>query len=290
MSRIIRKILLLSLALVLALAFVGCAEEEETLTAEQIDQIVIDAANALAEAETYAFDMDASETIDVIGGTEPGTMSLAADATGLIDNANKEMQLGMNMTMNVPEEDQQQMSMQIYIVDEWVYVRMSIPEVGEEWMKMELTPEMWGLWEQVDQQVELLETATEVKFVGSEVVNGIQCYVFDIMPDMEQLAEYLAQQQAMLGMGLAEMENLEELLDKTSLSIEEWIAKDSSLLMKAQANMRVEVTPDDVGATPEDFDKMTMDLSMDMTVYDYNQPVSIELPPEALEAPEIPLT
>jgi hypothetical protein len=289
MPTMIRKILLLSLALVLALALLGCAEKEETLTPEQIDQIVIDAANALAEAETYAFDMDASETIDVIGGTEPGTMSLAADATGVIDNANKEMQLGMNMTMNVPEEDQQQMGMEIYIVDEWVYVRMSIPEVGEEWMKMELTPEMWGLWEQVDQQVELLETATEVKFVGSEVVNGIQCYVFDIMPDMEQLAEYLAQQQVMLGMGLAEMENLEELLDKTSLSIEEWIAKDSSLLMKAQANMRVEVTPDDVGATPEDFDKMTMDLSMDMTVYDYNQPVSIELPPEALEAPAIPV-
>jgi hypothetical protein len=289
MPTMIRKILLLSLALVLALALLGCAEKEETLTPEQIDQIVIDAANALAEAKTYAFDMDASETIDVIGGTEPGTMSLAADATGVIDNANKEMQLGMNMTMNVPEEDQQQMGMEIYIVDEWVYVRMSIPEVGEEWMKMELTPEMWGLWEQVDQQVELLETATEVKFVGSEVVNGIQCYVFDIMPDMEQLAEYLAQQQVMLGMGLAEMENLEELLDKTSLSIEEWIAKDSSLLMKAQANMRVEVTPDDVGATPEDFDKMTMDLSMDMTVYDYNQPVSIELPPEALEAPAIPV-
>jgi len=289
MPTMIRKILLLSLALVLALALLGCGEKEETLTPVQIDQIVIDAANALAEAETYAFDMDASETIDVIGGTEPGTMSLAADATGVIDNANKEMQLGMNMTMNVPEEDQQQMGMEIYIVDEWVYVRMSIPEVGEEWMKMELTPEMWGLWEQVDQQVELLETATEVKFVGSEVVNGIQCYVFDIMPDMEQLAEYLAQQQVMLGMGLAEMENLEELLDKTSLSIEEWIAKDSSLLMKAQANMRVEVTPDDVGATPEDFDKMTMDLSMDMTVYDYNQPVSIELPPEALEAPAIPV-
>jgi len=289
MPTMIRKILLLSLALVLALALLGCGEKEETLTPVQIDQIVIDAANALAEAETYAFDMDASETIDVIGGTEPGTMSLAADATGVIDNANKEMQLGMNMTMNVPEEDQQQMGMEIYIVDEWVYVRMSIPEVGEEWMKMELTPEMWGLWEQVDQQVELLETATEVKFVGSEAVNGIQCYVFDIMPDMEQLAEYLAQQQVMLGMGLTEMENLEELLDKTSLSIEEWIAKDSSLLMKAQANMRVEVTPDDVGATPEDFDKMTMDLSMDMTVYDYNQPVSIELPPEALEAPAIPV-
>lgn len=289
MLRIMRKVLLLSLALVLSLAFVGCAEKEETLTPEQIDQIVIDAANALAEAETYAFDMDASVTIDVIGGTEPGTMSLAADATGVIDSANKEMQLGMNMTMNVPEEDQQQMGMEIYIVDEWVYVKMSIPEVGEEWMKMELTPEMWGLWEQVDQQVELLETATEVKFVGSEVVNGIQCYVFDIMPDMEQLAEYLAQQQGMLGMGLAEMENLEELLDKTSLLIEEWIAEDSSLLTKAQANMRVEVTPDDVGAAAEAFHKMTMDLSMDMTVYDYNQPVSIELPPEALEAPEIPV-
>jgi len=34
---------------------------------------------------------------------------------------------------------------------------------------------------------------------------------------------------------------------------------------------------------------MTMDIVIDLLVYDYNQPVSIELPPEAEEAIEVPM-
>lgn len=287
MSTMVRRILLLSLALVLCFAFVGCAEKEETLTSEQINQIITEAVNGLAEAESYGFDMDVSMTMDVIGGTEPGTMSMDADATGVIDSVNKEMQMVMGMTMNVPGQDEQEMHMDMYIVGEWVYVKMSIPEMGDQWMKMKLTPEMWETQKQVEQQMELLKTATEVKFVGSEVVDGIDCYVFDIIPDLEKLAEYLSQQQGMQGLDLEDIENLEELFENMSISIKEWIAEDSSLLTKATAHMLMEVTPEDVGASPKDFDRMTMDLSTDMTVYDYNQPVSIELPPEALEAPEI---
>ena len=286
MSTMIRKILLLSLAFVLALACVGCAEKGETLTSEQIDQIVVDAVNAVAEAQTYKFDMDMFMTMAVVGGTDPGTMTVGANATGVIDNVNQEMQMIMDMTMNVPGEDEQQMGMEMYIVDEWVYMEMSIPEIGEQWMKMELTPAMWQTQQQIEQTMELLQTATEVKFLGSEAVDGVQCYVFDIIPDMEKLAEYLAQQQSMLGVGL-DIESLAELFANMSVSIREWVAQDSLFLTKSTADLLIEVTPADVGAAPEDFDRMTMDLSTVMTVYGYNQPVSVELPPEALEAPEI---
>lgn len=289
MLTMIRKILLLSLALLLCFAFVGCAEKEETLSSEQIDQIITEAVDALAEAETYKFDTDMSITMDVIGGTEPGRMSMGADGTGAIDSVNREMQMAMNMTMNVPGQSEQEMGMEIYIVGEWVYVKMSVPLMGEQWMKTKLTPEMWEMQKQVDQQIELLKTATEVKLVGSELVDGTDCYVFDIIPDVEKLAEFLAQQQGMQGMDLEDIENLEELFEKTSMSIREWIAKDSSLLMRAQAHMLMEVTPEDVELTLEDFDRMTMDFSIDMTIRDYNQPITIELPPEALQAPEIPV-
>ncbi len=289
MLSMIRKILLLSLALLLCFAFVGCAEKEETLSSEQIDQIITGAVDALAEAETYKFDTDMSITMDVIGGTEPGRMSMGADGTGAIDSVNREMQMAMNMTMNVPGQSEQEMGMEIYIVGEWVYVKMSVPLMGEQWMKTKLTPEMWEMQKQVDQQIELLKTATEVNLVGSELVDGTDCYVFDIMPDVEKLAEFLAQQQGMQGMDLEDIENLEELFEKTSMSIREWIAKDSSLLMRAQAHMLMEVTPEDVELTLEDFDRMTMDFSIDMTIRDYNQPITIELPPEALQAPEIPV-
>jgi len=270
MSTMIRKVLLLSLALVLAFALLGCAEEEETLTSAQIDQVMTGAMNALAEAETYEFDMAASMTMEVFGGTEPGTMSLSADGTGVIDRVNREMQMTMDMTMSASEEGEQEMSMETYIYDEWVYMKMSIPEVGEQWMKTKL--------------------ATEVKFLGSEAVDGVNCYVFDIIPDVGKLIEYLSQQQGMQGVDLEDIENLEELFENMSISTKAWIAEDSLFLTKSTAHMLMDVTPDDVGASSEDFDRATMDLSTVMTVYSYNQPVSIELPAEALEAPETPMT
>jgi len=281
----IRKILLLSLALVLCFAFVGCAQKGEVLTPEQIDQIVTEAVSAAVEANTYQFDMDMSVTMEVIGGTEPGTMTMDAVGTGAIDNVHKEMQMLMTMTMNIPEQGEQEMGMETYIVGEWMYMEMSVPEMDEQWMKMELPEGMWETQNQLEQQMELLETAAEVKFVDSEIVDDVDCYIFEITPDMEKLADYLSQQLGMEGINLGEL-NLAELFKE--MSVKEWIAKDSYLLTKTEVHMLMELTPEDVGATSEDFERMTMDLSMGMTVHDYNQPVSIELPPEAQDAIEMP--
>jgi hypothetical protein len=49
----------------------------------------------------------------------------------------------------------------------------------------------------------------------------------------------------------------------------------------------MEITPEDVGATAEDFEKITMDMNIEETIHDYNQPVSVMLPPEALNATEM---
>jgi len=46
----------------------------------------------------------------------------------------------------------------------------------------------------------------------------------------------------------------------------------------------MEIRPGDVGATEADFQKITMDRNTEAKFYDYNEPVSIELPAEALEA------
>jgi hypothetical protein len=48
------------------------------------------------------------------------------------------------------------------------------------------------------------------------------------------------------------------------------------------------MSPADVGATEADFEKMTMDMNIGQRLYDYNQPVSIILPPAALDAEEMP--
>ena len=282
MSSAIKTILALSLALILSFTLVGCGEGE--FTQEEVDRIVTSVATA--QYDTVKLDMDMPMTIEVVGGSEPGKVTVVADGSGAMDMVNKEMQMTMNMTMDIPEVGEQDMATEIYIVGGWMYTGVVIPEIGEQWVKMELSEEMWQQQSQIEQQIELLKTAVEVDYLGSEAVSGTDCYVFEIVPSIEALGELLSQQSSgMGGMDFGQL-NLADLIEE--MSVKEWIAKDSYLVMKTEVGMRMEVRPEDVDATEADFEKMTMDINMGMRFYDYNQPVSITLPPEALDAQEMP--
>ena len=285
MSTVMKKILMVLVALTLPFALIGCAGKEE-LTQKEIDQIVDKAAIATAEANTYKFDMYMPMTIEVIGGPQPGEMTMAVDATGAIDNVNKEMQMIMDMmTIDVPGHTEQEMAMEIYIVGEWMYVKMDIPVVGEQWVKVRLTEEIWEEQNQVEQQIEFLKTVTQVSFLHSKNVGSTECYVMEIVPSMEALGKLLSQTPGTEDIDWGELD-LAALFKE--MSIKEWIAKDSYLLMKSQVYMLIEMSPEDVGASEEDFEKMTMDMNIEMRLYGYNEAVSIELPEEAATAQEIP--
>jgi len=50
--------------------------------------------------------------------------------------------------------------------------------------------------------------------------------------------------------------------------------------------MVMELTPEAMGF-PEEEGEMTMNITMTLLAYDYNKPISIELPPEAEEALDV---
>ena len=69
--------------------------------------------------------------------------------------------------------------------------------------------------------------------------------------------------------------------------MKEWIAKDTYLLVKAEIEIAMEVDPEAMGIPGGD-GEIAMDMTISMLVYDYNEPVSIELPPGAEDAVEMP--
>jgi hypothetical protein len=290
MSVVVKKILVLSLVLVLSLTFWGCAggqlTQEGEFSQQEIDQIVANTIAANAAVNTANFDMNMPMTMELVGGSQAGKMTMAADATGAMDIADKEMQMTVNMTMDIPGQARQEVTEEVYVVGAWIYMKVSITGQGEQWMKMKLTEEMWQQQNQIEQQIEFLKTAIKVNYLGSESVSGTSCYVFEIEPSMETLGNLLSQQQA-AGIDFSQL-NLANLIKK--MSVKEWIARDSYLLTKAEVNILMEMRPADVGATASDFTKMTIDMNVGVKVYDYNQPVTITLPPEALDAPEMPVS
>jgi len=273
------KILTVSLALVMVLSLAACAKEP---SAQEIVDGVIE---SLDDIRTYQFDMDM--TLDMAGEAEgevfEGTMVI--DSSGASDFENRQMRMDVTINVAVPGEDEIEMAMEMYLIGDMMYTMMEIPEMGPMWIKSEMPEEYWEEMRQVEPQIELLEVA-QVEVIGSERVGGIDCYVLEVSPDLEQLWQIVMQQAEMAG-GMPDV--AEEFLQEIfrSFSVKQWVAKDTYFMTKAEMDMAVELTSEAMGFPEEGI--LTMDIAMVLLAYDYNQPVSIELPPEAEEAVEVPM-
>jgi hypothetical protein len=279
MTKTARLILALSLALVLSLAVIGC---DRGLPQDEIDRIIDNVTSA--QSDTMKMDMDMDVTMTVKGGASPGQMTMTGTGSGVMDMVNHKMQMAMDMSMDIPEMGVQAFATESYLVGEWMYTSFEIPELGEQWLKTALTPDVWEQQNQLAQQIEFLKTAVKVKSLPDEAVDGTNCYVFEVEPSLEALGDLLSQQSSVIGMDFSQLD-LADLFKE--MRIKEWIAQDSYQVLKSEVYIQMQIKPADVGASEADFDTMVMDMNIAVRLYDYNQPVSIELPAEALDAQEI---
>ena len=276
-----KKIVAPSLVLVMVLTFTACVGLP---SAQEIVDGVFEPPDDIS---TYQFDMDM--TMDMAGEAEGEVFeaAMAVDFSGTVDVENRQMKADMTMNMAMPGEDEMEMGMEMYLISDMMYMMMDVPEMGPMWMKSEMPEGTWEEMSQVESQIELLEVA-QVKVIGSETVRGVDCYVIQLIPDVEQLWQLVMQQAEVTGEGMPDVEEgfLQEMF--RSFSVKQWIAKDTYFLTKAEIDMVVELTPEAMGYPGEE-GVMTMDIAISLLAHSYNQPVSIVLPPEAEEAIEVPM-
>ena len=279
-----KRIVAMALVLVMVIPVAACAIEPST------EEIVDGVIEALDEVSAYQFDVDM--TMDIAGEAEGEAfeMTMATDFSGALDLENRRMRADISMRMTIPGEDEVEMEMEMYLIDDMGYIMMDVPEMGPTWMKSEISEayleETGKQISQTESQIELLETA-EVKVIGSEKVRGVDCYVLQLTtPDMEQLWQMVMQQQEIAEVGMPDVgeEFIQEMF--RNFSVKQWVAKDTYFLTRAEIEMTVELTPEAMGF-PEEEGEMTMDITMTLLVYNYNESVSIVLPLEAEEAPDV---
>jgi len=168
----------------------------------------------------------------------------------------------------------------MYLVGDWMYMKMEMPglppEIMGTWFKMQMTDvELGDLWEQQNiagQQFDLLADFTDVELLGTEMVNGVECYKLQVTPDIETLWAWAQMQEGMEGLdpGL----DPEEVI--TDFSYVLWVAKDTYFTVKTVVEMTMTVEGESMG------------MAVTVLVFDINEPVTIELPPEAEAAEELP--
>jgi len=285
-----KKILTMSLALVMVLSFTACAEQtEEEVELPSAQEIVDGVIESFDNIRTYQFDMDM--TMDMAGEAEGEALeqTVTIDNSGTLDLENVQMRADLTMNVVEPEEDEMEMGVEMYIIDGMMYAMPEAPGEEPTWMKSEVPTEAWEMQKGMsglETYKELLETA-QVEVIGSEKVKGVDCYVLQLTPEMAQLWQTVG----LGGVGIGTAPTVpEELLQEvfSDFTVKQWIAKDIYFLMKVEIDMAVELTPevmDYLGGEGE----MSMDMTLSFLAYNYNQPVSIELPPEAEEAVEAPM-
>jgi hypothetical protein len=241
---------------------------------------------AMEDVRSYRF--DAGMAIEVSGdeGEGPFTATIEMAFTGAADIAGGRMQADIDMTAEVPDEGEMSVGMSVYLLEDVMYagIDMSAFGFGVNWMKAE-PPEV--AWEQLDQlgpQIEFLETS-EVKLVGSDIVNGVDCHVLEVTADPAKIWALAMRQSQLPSEGLPDFDAdvLQDIL--RSFSMKQWVAKDTFFLVKAEMKMDMDVSGEALGDDSAGDARMLFE--MDLLMSDYNQPVSIELPPEAEDATEV---
>jgi hypothetical protein len=168
-----------------------------------------------------------------------------------------------------------------YLINGWQY------GFGKSWSKSPMIANQWDFENEIYWPIKLINSAVKVSLTGTHIIDGNECYVLKIVPDLETLTDWAASLDVNFGRIFRGPGTRKEFLNITykSGTYEVWISKNNYFIMKVvfQPHFEGIITYDgrrDI--TPYNF---TEDFNILSNYSDYDQPFLIEVPPEASNAP-----
>jgi hypothetical protein len=287
MKGLLKRTLLLTAVIIMAVSMVltGCAGKD--LAA--ID-VLSKTMTAMSKVTSYSTAITAN--VDM-SSNSIAAQSLSIDITGSAvgDVLNKKSRTNMTMSMQIAGGTPQSGTADVYVIDGWVYTNDSLAGEGGSWTKVKINTTMTG--DQIAQLTELLKDSTTSTLDGSETVNGTDCYVLAINPDLAALWQWLSSQEGDLGSSL-DLTQTDITKFIKDFGMKYWIAKSNFQIVKTEASMTMNMddSSDDGSTTTSatnidtsgDSSGVTMTMKMETTYSDYNKTVDIQLPAEAQNA------
>jgi hypothetical protein len=283
----LRKVWLVCMVLVLSVAFAACngapGEQEGLPTGEEV---YANAVAAMADVQSYRFDVDLA--MDMSGEMEGSSIDydVSFSSEGAVDFVLEKIKMLMDMSMSMSgagvDEESYAMTLELYLIDGMAYVNTDMLGMDSGWTKETASMDEWDEVDFVVSQMGLLELA-ELDVTGVEKVNGVECYVVQITPELANLWQVAMQQADITGTGMFELPasvDFGEIIQ--DFSVKQWYAKDTYYMIKSAMDFSMYITPELVGEEGEG--EVSASVNLGMNAYDYDEPVSIVLPEEAREA------
>lgn len=160
------------------------------------------------------------------------------------------------------------------------------PTIG--WTKNELDETVWNQQSQMPLVVELLKNATQFTVLENEQLDGINCYVVTVIPSAQASVDWVLSQGQPGGPAMTTWSG-DTLVRSDAYkdgTVKFWINKDSYFPLKAEISIAFqgELNTGTVVTTPYTAIGNLLNFSFkgQLNFSNYNQPVSIQIHPEAL--------
>ncbi len=261
-----------------------------TLTLAQeagIDQIKQMMEHSSANLTIYTYSRSSEANIMYSNATVNKTFSAEKVTSGKVDLVNKEGWWSSNLTDRNTGEV---LTWQGYFVNGSEYWKE-----GQNWTKLEIndTARIMQDYNEIPGQVELINVSN-MKVMGSEKLNGVDCYKLTGTPQpviclgcagLQLLSAYVNSPfpiPASLKNRTLDIRHT-SLMNHSSSMVTAWVSKDKSLLMRMDLNSSLTVTPEILNITSPEF-KIASVLNESTVYMDFGKPVKIALPKEAQNA------
>ncbi|HSD58927.1 MAG TPA: hypothetical protein VLB04_12180 [Methanotrichaceae archaeon] len=261
---------LLSILILIILAFSGCTERERGVS--EVKALMASSDKSL---ETYRFVTDSVQEITTFdNSTNASTMVVQSRDEGAVNLTARTMSVLTWKNASYGQEDLSEMRREIYLINDTAKIKLE-----GNWSQASLQdPEgYWNRQNIVEEQATMLNRS-QTELSGSESIGGENCYRIKVVPDMETYKTVLLEQ---VGYVLPmDHINLTELYRSSAVNWTQWVSMDDYLLRKDHLEMRFSVTQEMTDLPEEQIADFPLEVDLNITtVYSgYNQPVEITLP------------
>jgi hypothetical protein len=295
-GKLIRSVSALLLGATAAVLAAGCSGASTT-SAYSPDELKAMLANSLlvtSGSTSFHHDMTLAVSGDNPGtGGTTGNFQVNLTSKGVSDVRNQQMQTELMVSFGIKIGDQatqmHDASGQIYQVGGYLYLLAQQAGTTSQWKKVAVSSALsqaYGM-DLIKGQFALLAAPVSVTFVKDEKVDGILCHELALNPDPAALIQWIEQQGVLPtdSIDWSKTDLLSQMFQDISVNV--WIAKDSSQVTKLAADVKAVITPEMVGDTTPGQPNINLESSLTLGLSDYNKAVTITLPPEAQSAPEV---
>ena len=246
----------------------------QSINPEVIKQKAIESSKNI---KTYKFKMSVRSEV-VFGNESEGLKStMVSNATGAVDLVNKKMYVDVHTVINRLGRTYE-MKSETYVINDTAYVRSVRPNGSSVWFKTKVRNDFWIRNNQIDRQMEFLNFS-KVEKLSEESVNGTECYVLELKPDLDKFVEYMANSSKSVPQNMSMLKNTIK-----DVEIKEWIAKDTFYPIKSEVLTVMEMPMKiSIGSLKGNISIKEM-IKTTVEFYDYNEPIVIKLPKDALNA------